>query len=47
LRWNDRLSFAVVDGRPDYGRFEKGKRYVIAGDGFTLQENNERCGEAR
>jgi len=41
------LSFTVEDGRRDYGWFEKGKRYVIAADGFTLQENNERCGQAR
>jgi hypothetical protein len=41
------LSFTVEDGRRDYGWFEKGKRYVIAADGFTLQQNNERCGAAR
>lgn len=38
------LTFTVVDGGRDYGWFEPGKRYVIAADGFTLQENNERCG---
>ena len=41
------LTFTVVDGGRDYGWFEPGKRYVIAADGFTLQENNERCGRAQ